>query len=352
MTSGDVYTGHWVRWARGSVMGSTLTLTTRDGSFMVAFLAIFVSFVGGQFWGILSFLLHQKRVKRLPQDALHHQQQAVLRNASSPFAALRQWLRMVWAWQSQTNKPLLGSLALMLIALLDIAGFTIAGIFSSHITSTNNYVLLRPQHCGNWLWSDVEGLDSQEANSLTGDNFASRLPPYIAYFADLLQDAKQSLTYARSCYGDQGRSPNSMPECQAYMTRKLSSSATANVSCPFGGSLCASPGLELESGYVLSDVDLGMNTHKKDRVAYRRKLTCSVLSLAGYTTTGVQNKLVDDDGGTSNAAVPYSKNTYFYYGPDFEAAVFETNKNWTAAFSNYTNRDFSTASRIKTYDLE
>ncbi len=75
MSSDIAYTGHWVRWADGPVLGSTLTLTSRNGAFLVAFLALFVNFVGGQFWTILKFLVHQLRAKRRSEDALHHQQQ-------------------------------------------------------------------------------------------------------------------------------------------------------------------------------------------------------------------------------------------------------------------------------------
>lgn len=75
MSSDIACTGRWIRWADGPVLGSTLTLTSRNGSFLVAFLALYVSFVGGQFWTILKFLIHQWRAKRRPKDALHHQQQ-------------------------------------------------------------------------------------------------------------------------------------------------------------------------------------------------------------------------------------------------------------------------------------
>ena len=95
MSSDIAYTGHWVRWADGPILGSTLTLNSRNGGFLVAFLALYVNFVGGQFWTILKFLIHQWRVERRPKDALHHQQQGQYASwASVPFSGTLQQVKV------------------------------------------------------------------------------------------------------------------------------------------------------------------------------------------------------------------------------------------------------------------
>lgn len=53
-----MYTGVWINWSNGVVLGSTLTLSSRDGGLLTAFLAIFISAAGAALWRILSYILH------------------------------------------------------------------------------------------------------------------------------------------------------------------------------------------------------------------------------------------------------------------------------------------------------
>lgn len=311
MSSDNVYTGLWVRQADGSFMGSTLTLTSRDGAFLVAFLALFVNFVGGQSWSILKFLIHQSRAERRSEDALHHQQQAVLRNSTSAVAALWLWLRLAWAWRSQTSRPLLRSLVLVLVALLNIAAFSVAGIFSSHVNSISNRVLLQNQTCGSWRWQAVETLDAAGAMENNFDDFNALIPGWSAYYTDLLRTSRRDVTYARSCYDNTLNTLS--PDCQVYITQQLPYMTNENAECPFDHALCLSPAVQVESDPVFSDIHLGINTAKADRVAYRRRLTCSVLTTDGYTSSSVTPLLPGND--RLDGESPYSKRTNFYYGP-------------------------------------
>lgn len=52
-----------------------LTLTQRDGGFLIAFLALFVSYVGTSFFRISCFAFHHFFSSAAPQDALYHQRQ-------------------------------------------------------------------------------------------------------------------------------------------------------------------------------------------------------------------------------------------------------------------------------------
>lgn len=58
-TGYSAYTGVWTNWSHGRIFGLTLTLSHRNGAFLTAFLALFVTFVGTCFWRITKFALHQ-----------------------------------------------------------------------------------------------------------------------------------------------------------------------------------------------------------------------------------------------------------------------------------------------------
>jgi hypothetical protein len=54
----DAYIGFWIDWDKGRMLGSTLTLTSRNGALFLAFLVVFVGFVAAQSWKIVRFLAH------------------------------------------------------------------------------------------------------------------------------------------------------------------------------------------------------------------------------------------------------------------------------------------------------
>ena len=141
----DVYVGSWIDYTKGPILGATLTLTYRDGAFMVAFLALFVRMAGSHLCGIFCYITHQWRSNRRSYDVLHHQQQAKLRKSSSVSNALWLWLKIGWSWRSNTRYSFWRSLILISAAIVHIATFGITGVFSSHVkkTSTNALVTER-----------------------------------------------------------------------------------------------------------------------------------------------------------------------------------------------------------------
>ncbi|KAK8099910.1 hypothetical protein PG999_010284 [Apiospora kogelbergensis] len=147
-TDGQVYLGPWTNWSRGSVMGATLTLTREQGNLLIAFTALFVPFVASRFWRVFAILFHQCYSRSDPRDAIHHQRQVVLRNSSSPESGLFSFIRLLWAWRRTTtpNRPWLRVLPVALFSSFSICAFTVAGGFSSMI-STAGEVLLRGDDC-------------------------------------------------------------------------------------------------------------------------------------------------------------------------------------------------------------
>ena len=123
------YRGPWINWSRGLVLGSTITLSERDGDLLIAFLSMFVTVVGASCWKIMSFALHQHRSLRDPQDGIHHQQQAIFRNAKGPFQATLELSQLAWYWRKQALRPFLRTLPLVALAVFN---FTLFGTYSQH----------------------------------------------------------------------------------------------------------------------------------------------------------------------------------------------------------------------------
>ena len=343
MSSIDVHTGRWTRWAGGPVMGSTITLTPRDGYFLTAFLALFVSFVGGQFWCILRFLIHQLRANRPSADDLHRQQQAVLRNSTSPLAVMGLLVNLAWAGRSQSKHPVLRSIGVVVIALVSLAAFAVASLFSSHVTSAENFVLLKGRQCGSWRWQDVEVLSAAGGGASNAGDIASLTPAWSAYYTESSQASRESLVYAGNCYVDF----DNPSDCQNFITQQLPFRLIRDAKCPFSNGLCANSSLEIDSDYLYSDTHLGLNTAQSDRIAYRRKMTCSVLGTDGYTSSSIAPMLPSDPG--ADAAYPYSNNTFFYYGPTSQPKIYGQ-ANYTQFYSNYSHSR-ATIGNDKDYDI-
>lgn len=118
-----VHTGPWINWSHGIVLGSTITLSERNGELLTAFLAMFVTAAGAASWKIMSFALHQHRSPRDPQDGVHHQQQAILRNTDSPFGASLELAKLFWYWRKLALRPFLRTLPLVALALFNFLLF-------------------------------------------------------------------------------------------------------------------------------------------------------------------------------------------------------------------------------------
>lgn len=264
MSTESIYYGAWVNWSHGRVVGSTITLSPRSGSLLTAFLAIFVTAAGAALWRILAFVVHQSRTRQDPRDGLHHQQQVILRNTSTPGAASWQLLSLVHAWRKLVKRPLWRSLPLVLLALVNLGAFAVAGVFSAEVTkAAGTTVLVRSDNCGNWT-----------LNSTTSA---------FAISHKSLNDTITAASYARACYGG----PPDSIACNLYTKPSLTYTTNRNDSCPFTSGTClhSTAAFSLDTGNLSSHNDLGINAQWKDRITYRRKTTCAPLADAGYITT-------------------------------------------------------------------
>ena len=269
MSTSSVYTGFWINWSHDATFGATITLNQRDGGLLTAFLAIFVSAAGASCWKITSYAIHQCRASQHYKDALHHQQQAILCNTDGPAAALWNFCQLPWYWRDHAIRSLTRSLPLGLLAILNIAAFGVAGIFSSDVTkAAGNEMLIKSPHCGNL----EVGKDNA---SLPGSVAASSLD---------LNDTLAATTYSRACYGNAGNALG----CNQYVRQQLHWTSDQNATCPFSPELCiygSTAAYEMDTGLLSTHEDLGINAAQSDRIQYRKVTTCSPVHTRGYVTT-------------------------------------------------------------------
>lgn len=266
MAGDDVLLGRWTNWSRGPVFGPTLTMTQENGKYLIAFIAFFVAFVASRFWMICCFFLHRFYSTKHPSAAPHHQRQAILRNSSSPESGLALLLRLYWAWRQPHLNQLLALLFPAVVAFIVLTGFALAGVFSSQISSTvgNEVLLSSSARCGIMIGT----------SNLTDAMNVVR--PYQSRVVD------NAVNYAQQCYSS---SDSSMVDCNRFVAPRLPAvSVDYAAGCPFESNMCRTnaSNLRIDSGYIDSNRDLGINTAADERFTWRTVLHCAPLVTEGY----------------------------------------------------------------------
>lgn len=268
MASDGVYLGQWTNWSRGPVLGATLTVTQENGKYLIAIIAFFVAFISTRFWRMCCFFLHRFYSTDQPSSAPYHQRQAVLRNSSSPESGLVLLLNLCWSWRQRRLNQLLALLYPVLVAFIVLTGFTIAGVFSSQISSAvGNEVLLSSAKCGIM----VGATNVADGLRVTG--------PYRATIVD------NALNYAQQCYSS---ADSSMTDCNRFVVPRLeAASVNHDAECPFESHMCRTQtsNLRIDSGYIDSNLDLGLNAATEERFSWRNVLHCAPLATEGFTSS-------------------------------------------------------------------
>ena len=143
----EVYTGVWTNHAQSSIAGTTLTLTSSHGAYLIAFLALFIHVVGVGFWRLICYGVFQFRAHLNLHISVKLQEQLVLRNSPSAISGMRNFMFMTVRSRREAR---ISTLALLCIATVNFSAFLAAGILSSEVTATRPDVLLRPTNCGRW----------------------------------------------------------------------------------------------------------------------------------------------------------------------------------------------------------
>lgn len=288
-----VYVGVWTNWSKGGrVSGSVITLTHRNGALLTAFLALFVTFTSSRLWRILCFALHRLLARPEAQDGLYHQRQAILRNTLDEKSALISFIRLLRAWQSRAPRSLYRLLPLITLSVFVSAGFTLGSIFSSKISSLmGNEVLISSTQCGILSWNSLSG---QASSELDADIYNAWLAERMTSYAN----------YAQRCYLNSSRAG----DCSGpYVQRNLVSVVNKNASCPFRNKICYTPNnnLEIDTGYLNSHLDLGINTPLDSQYNIRILTHCAPLKAEGYRKTVYYSH--------------YKPYLQYFYGPKFSS---------------------------------
>ncbi|KAL1616497.1 hypothetical protein SLS54_008400 [Diplodia seriata] len=265
----DVYLGVWTNWSRGKILGSTITLRRTEVTLLIAFIAFFVSIVGTSFWRIVCYFLHRIYSTEAARDALHHQRQAVLRNSANGTSGLSNFLAIIWAWAKvdKTARNYTRICPLVALTLLILLAFAAAGGLSSRVsTAIGSDVLLSGSRCG------ILGYEGTNVSVVL-----DYLAPWLS------QAAAVASLYQQQCYSNRANTE----DCHTYTKKRLSATVDRNASCPFHDSICQSSrgNLRIDSGFLDSNDDFGLNTPPSERMQSRCVYHCAPLDTTNYESS-------------------------------------------------------------------
>lgn len=216
------------------------------------------------------------------------------------------------------------SIVLIIVGLLHLIAFGAASILASHITTTDQEVLVtRGAYCG--PWADIP--DDQ----LTSDE---RLMEVL--YNDLTM--QRSASYVQNCL----LQPQALPECQLFKKAELPWNSTQDNPCPFGD-LCVGPtngSLYLDTGLLDSRDDLGINGEGGDRVLWRKNMTCSPITTKGYSSQGKTTMVNYERQFEGSVDVNY---TAVFYGDPFVTPATLGIADPTLAHATYIYTDYMEA---------
>ncbi|KAI9147216.1 cytochrome p450 protein [Paramyrothecium foliicola] len=321
-----VHLGVWTNWSYGPMLGKTLTVTNSIGAVLIALIALYVTLAGAQLWRIFCFLFHSIYSNPEPQDALHNQRQAILRNSISPINGCLEFLKVALAWRQLRVQSFRRILPIMLAAFIIATGTVATSALSSRV-SLGNEVLVKGDQCG---------LMPFHLTSL--DNLLFNLWPYYS------RAAEDGADYAQRCYGNQ----STATDCGTLPRPSLPMTIDLKAGCPFDDALCLSSDANIlvDTGLIDSHRDLGLNFPKSSAFQYRQKLHCAPLETEGYRSIITQNGFLRNK--TFEESEGHLRNeTYasYYYGPNIDPNDTKIVSDLNATYQIY--RDFVDTGTIK-----
>lgn len=294
-----VYLGTWTNWSRGRILGATLTTSRANGNYILSFTAFFISLVSVRCWRILCFLIHSRLSTPIPRDALHHQRQAILRNSGSATSDLWTLVLVVWVWRRTAVRLLARMMPLIGTATFCAIAFTIAGGFSSQIsTGISNEALLDGSNCGiTTVGTDI--------SSITSDVAAF----YVA------NQALNANNYAQQCYS---ANTSHTFDCTSFVNPTLPSTVDYNAPCPFEQGICRSENanIRLDTGYIDTSKHLGINAPANERILFRSIFDCAPLETRNHSEN------VTLPGGGNYTRYSYGQGISYAANFTYEAPIF------------------------------
>ncbi|OCT54650.1 hypothetical protein CLCR_02783 [Cladophialophora carrionii] len=338
----NVHEGVWTNYSRGKVWGLTWTLCPTHAVIMTNALAILVTVCGVQLFNIIRYTIYRFGTSTRPETPHLQKQQNILKVAVSDMATAQSMLSLAWKHRRSSGKRSIRAYTIGLFAVLYTVLFWVAGIFSNKAISTSSTsgpweVLSRSKGCGIWNQTYYDQISSLDIS--TEDNFDM----LVQFKSKKGQDVQLSLEYAQKCYFAQSSAPNMSSTCKTFKTPSLSTSCE-NGTCPFPSYLCHdnSKTAVLDTGYLDSHHDLGINAKPQDRLRYRRVTTCTVINDTNYVT-GWNDKVVNTSSAQVSPATAYAN-----FGPSNYKYT-----NWTYSYSNFASFfDMFSSQVILPYQLD
>jgi hypothetical protein len=278
MAGPPIATGVWQNLSHSGWLASTLTLDVRTGTILISGLATFVTIVGGRFWVVLSFAIHQIRTRDTKKDGIHHQHQVVYRNQFSQLGATWVLIELAWAWRGHARRNILRMLLFILPPLFCFGAFAAASVLSAKVAAPSfaaSEVRLQRRSCGILDWNTPDGNTTLESNK-----------DYAHWITAKTYSARN---YARSCYGE---SNIGLTNCLAYRVQRLPYTTYPSATCPFKPGRCLlgeQNAFQMQTPWLDSHKDLGINAKPHNRLQFRKVSTCSVLRIDDLTMTSEMN---------------------------------------------------------------
>lgn len=232
---------------------------------------------------------------------------------------------MAWRWRSKQYNPAKNSFFLILSVVFHVGLLLTVSVFSTRVLLSGQEVLLRSDTCG---WLGVHLIPTSGLNDTTLEEI-KRFNLLLSRWA-----ASRSLEYVRTCYNSTTLADDSA--CQMYATPAIPS-VTKEVPCLFDKSIRAtSQAIEVDTGFIDSDIHLGINSPEGSRVQFRKIITCSPLQ----TEEHYSSNWIFEVPRTKEHHLRGDAYKYYYLGP-------RKLSNYTVCVSNY-----SIQAMINTYSLK
>ncbi|KAJ9628419.1 hypothetical protein H2204_009256 [Knufia peltigerae] len=320
-----VHTGLWTDWTHGRAQGLTLTVTTSQGAYLIAFLAIFVRLAGSHLWDLLCYAWFHARQTTGPRDGLYHQQQALLRNNLSDNRAIWQFSAAGYAWRNKVPGSIRRTIPFLFTALIYFLSFSAAGIFSSNVASVQSTVLISGPVCG-----ELPDVQVFNVSGMIKQAFVStwRLSAW-----------KNAQISSSSCHAYNTTGPQQyFQDCKAWGRQFVPWNVTAGLECPFANEMCRD-GLtvQVETPFIDSHLHLGINAPAKDRIQMRNVMRCTPVTIDGFKSdmltwneTTLSNEYYEPETAPVQGYLGYSYGeettlgsnyTFIYYNTSFGAAL-------------------------------
>jgi len=323
-----IYKGFWTDWSRGKVWGLTWTLHPTQAVVFTNCMALFVTLFGAQLWTIIRYSLHQMSAPNQPELSTPHlnKQQVILRNASGGVSTARLMLKLAWKSRRSTGKRSKRSWSIGVIAILYALLVMAVELFSSKAIGTpringGSPVLSRSKHCG--IWNDTYYGIVIDGNFANEEEFGL----WVQHGEKLASEVQLSYEYAQECYISTPVNSQKSSTCSTMKKSKIPWQV-ADGPCPFEQHMChsGSQAFVLDTGYIDSYDDLGINARPSDRLKYRRITTCAVVNGTGRIT-GWDGHVSDGD---NSSATP--ETAYAHFGPSLYK-----NTDYTYSLSNFAS---------------